>query len=355
MHCSFPPEGGTRANPYACASRLAGFVLLLFSLIGAVTAEAQKTDSVWIRNGDRITGEVKSLAHALLKYSTDDFGTISIEWDKVVRLTSPATFEVQVSTGHKYYGSLALAGNGKLALGPDTLSLSDIVVITPIKTSFISRLDGYLDLGASFQKAHSALQLTTGLKVAYRAPKNESVIEITTFREDRSDAAEVARLAGKFTERILTDGLWSYGFIIGYDRNNELDLSGRPRLVGFVGRSLTRSNRRDLRVFSGLVATLERYFSTDSTSKGFEGLLGGEFSAFRYDHPKLDASIASQIYPSFTVKGRVRAQNDVRLSYELIKDFMLTGTIFDSFDNKPQAESASKHDFGTTLAISWTF
>jgi hypothetical protein len=51
----------------------------------------------------------------------------------------------------------------------------------------------------------------------------------------------------------------------------------------------------------------------------------------------------------------VRAQNDLRLSYELLSDFMLTGTIFDSFDNKPQAAAASKHDFGTTLAISWTF
>ena len=103
------------------------------------------------------------------------------------------------------------------------------------------------------------------------------------------------------------------------------------------------------------MGTLERYFSTDSTSTGLEGLIGGEFSAFRYDHPKLDAGIGTSIYPSFTVKGRVRAQSDIRVSYELITDFMLTATLFDSFDNKPQAEGAPKHDLGTTLAISWTF
>jgi hypothetical protein len=34
---------------------------------------------------------------------------------------------------------------------------------------------------------------------------------------------------------------------------------------------------------------------------------------------------------------------------------MLTGRIIDSLDNKPQAAAASKHDFGTTLSISWTF
>ena len=42
--------------------KLAGLCLVL----GAGLAEAQKTDSVWIRNGDRITGEVKSLSRALL-------------------------------------------------------------------------------------------------------------------------------------------------------------------------------------------------------------------------------------------------------------------------------------------------
>ena len=55
--------------------RLASLLLLL----GAGVAEAQKTDSVCMRKGDRITGEVKSLSRGLLKYSTDDLGTISIE------------------------------------------------------------------------------------------------------------------------------------------------------------------------------------------------------------------------------------------------------------------------------------
>jgi hypothetical protein len=48
-------------------------------------------------------------------------------------------------------------------------------------------------------------------------------------------------------------------------------------------------------------------------------------------------------------------ENDLRVSYELVKDFMLTVTLFDSFDNKPQSEGAPKNDYGTTLAISWSF
>src|SRR5688572_26580715 len=90
--------------------------------LSVAVAEAQKTDSVWIRNGDRITGEVKSLYRGRLKYSTDDLGTIYIEWDKVVRISSRATFEVQLSSGLKYFGTLGLARDGSLELGADTLA-----------------------------------------------------------------------------------------------------------------------------------------------------------------------------------------------------------------------------------------
>ena len=92
----------------------------LFLLLGAGTAEAQK-DSVWIRNGDRITGEVKSLSRGLLKYSTDDLGTIYIEWDKVDRISTSTVVEVRLITGHKFYGRLGLAPTGLLALAADTL------------------------------------------------------------------------------------------------------------------------------------------------------------------------------------------------------------------------------------------
>jgi uncharacterized protein DUF481 len=331
--------------------RLAGFCFLL----SAGVAQAQKTDSVWIRNGDRITGEVKSLYRALLKYSTDDLGTISVEWDKVVRISSRATFEVQLSSGQKYFGNLGLAPNGWVALGADTLSLSDIVRITPIKGKLLSRIDGYLDLGFSYQKANKTLQLTSGARVAYRGPRAETIFEITTFREDREDASETSRLSTSLTERLLVSDRWSTGFVLGYDRNEELDLAGRARLVGFGARLLARTNHMDFFGTGGVVLTRERYFSTDSTTTGVEGLIGATFAAFRYDHPKLDASVTSQAYPSFSIPGRVRWQNDLRLSYELVKDFMLTVTLFDTYDSKPQSAEATKNDFGTTLAISWTF
>ena len=327
----------------------------LFVLLWASVAEAQKTDSVWIRNGDRITGEVKSLSRAKLKYSTDDLGTIYIEWDKVARISSRATFEVQVTSGDKYYGSLGLGPTGQLVLGPDTLALADIVAMLPIRQKLLDRVDGYLDLGFSLQKANKTLQLTSGAKVAYRGRNAETVFEATTFREDRDDTDETNRFSTALTERLLLGDRWSTGFAIEYEQNDELDLAGRATILGFAARVLARSNHHDFWGTTGLVVTREKYFSTDSSTTGLEALIAASFSAFRYDSPKLDASVTSQLYPSFTVSGRVRWQNDLRVSYELVKDFMVTMTLFDSFDNKPQSLGAPKNDYGTTLAISWSF
>jgi hypothetical protein len=331
--------------------KLAGLLLLL----GAGAAEAQKTDSVWIRNGDRITGEVNSLSRGLLKYSTDDLGTIYIEWDKVDRISTTTVLEVQLGSGQKFYGPLGLVSTGWLALGADTLRLSEIVAMAPIEQRFLARLSGYLDLGFSYQKAHQAVQLSTGAKAVYRGPTTESTLEFTTFLEDRDDAAETSRLSGSFTERLFLSNRWSTGFLVGFDQSEELDLAGRARLVGFGSRTLAQSNHIEFRATGGLVLTRERYFSTDSTSSGFEGLLGASFRAFRYDRPKLDVSLTSQAFPSVSIAGRVRLQNDFRLSYELVKDFMLTGTVFSSHDSKPPAAGIPKSDFGTTLAITWTF
>jgi uncharacterized protein DUF481 len=326
---------------------------LLFLCAGV--ASAQKTDSVWIRNGDRITGEVKSLSRALLKYSTDDLGTIYIEWDDVARLSSRTTFEVQVRAGAKYYGSLGVGPIGMLVVGADTLLLLDVVAIVPIKQTLLARLDGYLDLGVTYQKANSTLQITSGFKIVYRGRSAETALELSTFRESREDSPETTRLTADLTERLLLADRWNTGLAFGYDRNEELDLAGRLRILAFGARTIARSNQSELWTIAGPVATHERAISTDSASTGLEVLVGAAFNAFRYDRPKLDASLSSQLYPSLTTWGRVRWQNDVRVSYELVKDFMLTVTVFDSYDSKPLSDNAPKNDFGTTLAISWTF
>ena len=61
------------------------------------------------------------------------------------------------------------------------------------------------------------------------------------------------------------------------------------------------------------------------------------------------------LYPSLTVGGRYRTEFDLGLKREIVKDFTVGVTVYDSYDSKPPAGSSSTHDLGITLSVGWTF
>ena len=79
-------------------------------VFAAPAAGQGKTDVVTLRNGDRITGEIKRLERGRLEFSTDDAGTLYLEWDKVISVVS-TTRQVEVMTrdGRLFLGTLTRA------------------------------------------------------------------------------------------------------------------------------------------------------------------------------------------------------------------------------------------------------
>ena len=135
---------------------------------------AQKTDVVILRNGDRLTGEIKKLERGKLRYKTDDMSDVYIEWDKVQSLTTNNTLEVELRTGEKYYGVLqqaAEAGTMEVVTPADTtvLDLASVVRMALLEATFWDRLKGYLDVGFSFTKANQKRDLTLGAELRTRS------------------------------------------------------------------------------------------------------------------------------------------------------------------------------------------
>ncbi|MFQ5993195.1 MAG: hypothetical protein ACE5NA_12225, partial [Nitrospiraceae bacterium] len=63
--------------------------------VGAVTW----ADEIYLKNGDRITGEIDSMEEGTLKvdvYMGDDDQTIQIEWKNVERIVAEKPFTVEV-------------------------------------------------------------------------------------------------------------------------------------------------------------------------------------------------------------------------------------------------------------------
>ena len=84
-------------------------LIAVLVLGGSALMAAEKTDVVVLRNGDRITGEVKELVQGRLELKTDSMETIYIQWDAIAQVTSDQHLEVEMETGEKFFGPLSPA------------------------------------------------------------------------------------------------------------------------------------------------------------------------------------------------------------------------------------------------------
>jgi len=343
-------------------------VLLLPVVLAAVSLplRAQKTDVVVLHNGDRITGEIKGLSRGQLDYSTDDAGRLSIKWEKIARVTSQFFFEVELSSGRKYFGRLAEpAEDGRVVVQltrADTLPLHDVVGIVRIDARFITRLKAYLDVGFTLAKANLATTFTTSGEVSYRGQKIGGKVAFSSYAQGQRDVATTTRNSFNLSAQRYLPGRWAAGGVLGLEQNDELSLDLRVTLGAAAGRVQVQTNSAELGFLAGAVVVQEFFSHQDSaggpadTAKtSVEGLVGASWSAFRLDSPKLDFSSELRIYPGITTLGRVRGDLEVRVRYELLKDFFVGLNFSDQFDSRPPGGSGAKNDFVSSVSIGWSY
>lgn len=337
-----------------CACLLAGFM----ALGAAGSALAAKTDVVTLKNGDRITGEVKRLDRGRLRYSTDDMGTIYIEWDKIAKVVSKEFHRLQLGDGTVLYGTLSDAGgDGMLAVegdrGTEAVPLVSYVSITPVEQGWTERIDLTLGAGYGYTKASD---VTTFNAYADSEFQGERIAIDTRFRSDYTNDGEEGTSRNKLTSeyRRLT-GNRNYRFILGVgDQNDELDLDLRLGLGAGLGRYFVQNNRRRFLAAGGLGVTYSEN-GDDTTDTDLEGILTAQYDDFLYDTPKLDLTMRLGLFPNITDAGRVRGSYDVTLRKEFVEDFFLDFSLNGTYDTDPASDDASKTDYAATTGLSYDF
>lgn len=334
--------------------------LLLLGLITAMAspAWAQKTDVVTLVNGDRLTCEVKLLDQGQLQVSTDDLGTVNIEWDNVAAVKAARTFRVETATGLRLLGQLATSRAGSLDVVAETgtisLDLNSVVYITPIASGFWSKLDGSLDLGASYTQSSGVAQYNFNTSVTYRRANLQVTASGSSYFTYQENAEDSSRHAAQlFISRLLkTRSLWLVQG--GFERNRDLGYDLRSTASAGLGQYLVRSNRAIFGVGGGLSVNQELPVDGDAV-ENLEAMLSVRQSYFTYDYPKTTMSLATDFYPSLSQWGRVRVELNSSIKREVIHDFTVGFTVYDSYDNRPPTAEARKNDVGLTLTIGWTF
>jgi hypothetical protein len=117
---------------------------------------------------------------------------------------------------------------------------------------------------------------------------------------------------------------------------------------------MIQSNRNVLQAFLGFQGISEWLTGETESTRDLEGIITLNYSLFKYDSPKSNISIIAAAYPGITDWGRFRFNTSMEVSQEIIKDFTIGLTFYNSFDNRPP-EGSEKNDWGVTTSIGYTF
>lgn len=347
----------------ACARRIlsAALALLACALAAGPAQAAPKTDIVVLNNGDRITGEVKGLEQGKLAFKTDAAGTLYIEWDKIASVESTQFLQIELDNGLRYFGQAPApkqAGTIRLLADDEAqgwdLKLKRVIRIDPIEKDALKRLDGYLTAGYNYTKSNDLQQFTFSGGINARTITHQWSLDgssTITAQQGNDDSARWIVSGGY--RHFLADRWFAQGFG-SFEGNDELGLDLRTSVGGAFGKYLAQSNRQEWGAYLGLAYTRENYVGEEQADS-LEGVLGMQYSYFRYDTPEASLDATLNVLPSLTRSGRVRVDGKLRSRYEVVKDLFFEVSLYGNYDSDPGETAQSNSDYGVTTSLGYSF
>ncbi len=332
--------------------------LALLLCIHAPALMAAKTDIVVLKNGDRITGEVKALKARILQFSTDAMGTIAIEWQYIDQIISTANQSVETTDGRLYLGHLTSEEEGD-AIGVDTasglvtLDTDDVFSVWPVKSSFWERSDFDISVGFDYQKSTGITDLNLAADWQHRKVDRVTEASIRTDVTQQDGADDQKRNQFLFSHQFIRTNKRFNAWLGSAEANESLGLDYRFYAGGVYGKYFIRKPRHWLSLSGGLVGTEEKYVGAGSNTS-LEAVASAQFNMFRYADPERSLMSRLTLFPSLTERGRLRTDFRTTFKLELVADFYWSMEVYYQGDSDPPPETLNSTDYGITTSLGWS-
>jgi hypothetical protein len=318
-------------------------------------------DVVYMKNGDVITCEIRSLEQGQLTIKQDYANsTVVLDWKKVDHINTKQPFVVINTKGKALSGTIfettpdhlvRVAGNDKAEIPHD-----DVVSIQETGGTFVRRLRGDIDLGVDLAQSNSQRNLTLQGDLTYQATKHLFSLSSSsqfTSQQETKNTSETTVKTEYFTE--LRKSNWYGGGIANFLSSSEQQISLRTTLGGALAIRPIYTNKTNLSLIGALAYTKEQDASDARSTASTRSLdIAGamQFSTFRFDSTSFNTTI--WVYPSLTSVGRVRMTLNQDVYYKFYKDFYVRASFYDNYDNRPVV-GAPSNNLGVSSTIGWSF
>ena len=332
--------------------------VVVLIILGFTSQIYAQTDSLILKNGDVIVGEVKSMDRGVLQIETDySDSDFKIEWDQVEEFYSPRIYLITLSNGSRANepinsnpdqpDQIIIGGEGS----DRTTGIMDLVYINPLDQTFFSRLSAAVSIGYNFTKANNLNQLSSRISLGYMADYWALNGSLDIVKSSQDDADDINRTDGLITFRYFLKNDW---YVIGrgdFLSNDEQKLKLRSAFSAGFGKFLVHTNRVHLGLSGGGVWNNETFTDEALENRDSqEAFVTGQLDVF--DIGDLNLFTGISVYPSLSESGRVRSDFKFDLKYDLPLDFFINIGFTLNYDNQP-VEGAAESDYVLQTTFGW--
>ena len=343
-------------------------------LLGAVVWLAvpafgrDKTDILVMRNGDRITCAVKRLESGILEADLDYVeGAIAIDWQKVARLESTATFLFQLQDGSTYAGKVItpelLAGTPiRLeiqqtdAAEPVSVAQAEVVRMTATSVSFLERFNGALTLGSQYAKGNSTTQYNVSSDIAYEETRWSARLRYNSNLSSSTGADTFTRNQVDLTAyRLLSRKNYFYAAGAGYLQSTAQGIQNQITIGLSLGRFLKNTNRVRLTLLGGPGWQRTNYVPSETDRRTEDigvFLVSTNLDVFQFKKTRLSA--VANVIPAVTDVGRIFFKTNFAYYVKLFGKLDWNLSSYGNWDTRPPGQ-LSGSDYGASTGLSYSF
>ncbi len=342
-------------------------ILSLALLLPLPLVARESTDVIVMKNGDRITCEVKGLSGGVLSVSPPYvIQTISVDWSQVARLESKQLFLVKMEDGSVYRGILNSAETPagrpmeiELAETPEkkvVLDSARMVQIGETSERFLARFTGGVNFGTTYSKGNRSAQYNISGLAAYPRERWAAQVGFSSNlnRSSGATASTWNQVTPSFT-RLLRWNNYFYEGLVNFLQSSEQGIQLQTTVGGGIGRYLKNTNRTTISLLGGVAWQGTRYEQSVvpiGTQNVAAGLIAGEVKIYRFNKTNLD--LTATLLPAVSQPGRVFFTANASYYIKITGSLSWNISFYGNWDNQPPVNLPGSN-YGTSSGLSWTF
>jgi hypothetical protein len=317
-----------------------------------------KTDIIYLKNGDRLTGEVIRQESGRLEFNTDTMGRVYVEWRFISEIVSKKNHSVETVGGVRWLGRLDKPAEGDHIIvhtesGVMDFDPQDVVSIWPVEMTFWDKVDLDVSFGLDYAKSTDIFNLnlaadfehTTDKRVTSASLRNDITIRDTVEDQYRNDF--------KLNHKYLLANSRYRSYFGSLESNDSIGVDLRVSAGAGIGQFFLKTNRQWLALAGGLMASRETPVDGD-TQNNLEATGSVHYRYFRFAEPERKLDTVFSVSPSITDWGRVRLDLRSTFKLEFFKDLFWSMELYAIHDTDPISTDEEQTDYGVVTSLGWS-